>query len=293
MQTSDILLTDQVAIVTGGGGGIGRSIALAMATFGADVVIGDIVPERTEEVAERVRELGRRALPVPMDVMDPEQIRGMIAKADETFGRVDILVNNAGGVSFKPLLQMSDNSFRRHLEINLVSAFVAVKAAAPIMIRGGRGGSIINISSIEGERAAPNVGAYAAGKAGMINLTKTLALELSDHGIRVNAITPDHTVTPGNRGNRTGPVDPSKQRERAPNATEGMQAIIPLGRESHSDEVGSVAAFLASSLASYVTGVIMPVDGGTSAGSGWMRTQKGVWALHDKLAATPAERMQQ
>jgi len=290
MGPADMMVTDQVAIVTGGGGGIGRAIALALAAFGADVVIGDIVPERTEEVAARVRELGRRALPVPMDVMDPEQIRSMVARADEAFGRVDILVNNAGGVSFKPILEMSDNSFRRHLEINLVSAFVAVKAAVPIMIRGGRGGSIINVASIEGERAAPGVGAYAAGKAGMINLAKTLALELAEHGVRVNTITPDHTVTPGNRGNRTGPVDPSKWRERAPHATEGMQSIIPLGRESDAEECGLAAVFLASKMSSYVTGVTLPVDGGTSAASGWMRSEMGVWALHEKLAAPPAER---
>src|SRR5690606_39600745 len=118
MKPTDILLTDQVAVVTGGGGGIGRAIALAYAAVGADVVIADIVPERCEETAERVRELGRRALAVPTDVMDTEQVRTMIAKADAEFGRIDILVNNAGGVSGRPFLDQSERSWWWLLEIN-------------------------------------------------------------------------------------------------------------------------------------------------------------------------------
>lgn len=290
MGPADIMLTDQVAIVTGGGAGIGRSIALAMAAVGADIVIADIEAVRCEEVAERVREMGRRALAAPTDVMDTDQIRAMVAKADETFGRVDILVNNAAGVAFKRFLDMSENSFKRHLQINLVNLFACIQAAAPLMIRGGRGGSIINIASIEAERAAPGVSAYAVCKAGMVNLTKTLALEFAEYGIRVNCMEPDHTVTPGNRGNRTGPVDPARQTERSPQASEGMRAIIPLGREGHSDECGTAAVFLASKMASYVTGVVLPVDGGTSASSGWMMTEKGVWALHDKLAVALEDR---
>jgi NAD(P)-dependent dehydrogenase (short-subunit alcohol dehydrogenase family) len=157
----DILLTDQVAIVTGGGGGIGRACALRFAEFGADVVIADIVPERCEETAARVREFGRRALPFPTDVMQTDQIRAMVAAADKEFGRVDILVNNAGGVSYKDFLEYSENSWRRHIDINLISMFCATAEAAPIMIRGGRGGSIINVASIEGLRAAPKVAVYA------------------------------------------------------------------------------------------------------------------------------------
>src|SRR5690606_11947853 len=145
----------------GGGGGIGRGIALAMAAAGADIVIADIVPERCEETAARVRELGRRALPVPTDVMDGDQVRALVEKADAEFGRVDILVNNAGGVSGRRFLDQSERSWRRHIDINLVSMLAATHAAVPVMIRGGRGGNIINVTSIEGSRAAPMFAVYA------------------------------------------------------------------------------------------------------------------------------------
>jgi NAD(P)-dependent dehydrogenase (short-subunit alcohol dehydrogenase family) len=274
---ADILLTDQVAIITGGGGGIGRACALRLAEFGADVVIADIVPERCEETAERVRERGRRALPVPTDVTDTDQIRRMVAAADAEFGRVDILVNNAGGVSKKAFLDYKERNWRRHIDINLISMFCATAEAAPIMIRGGRGGSIVNVASIEGLRAAPNVAIYAACKAGMINFTKTLALELSGDNIRVNCIAPDHTITPGGRDNRTGPVDASKWRVPTPEEDDKMRRVIPLLREGDDVECADAIVYLSSKMASYVTGVILPVDGGTFAASGWVRATTGIW----------------
>jgi NAD(P)-dependent dehydrogenase (short-subunit alcohol dehydrogenase family) len=283
MKQPDIQLTDQVAIVTGGGGGIGRAIALACASVGADVVIADIVPERCEETAARVREMGRRALAAPTDVMDTEQIRAMVEKADAEFGRIDVLVNNAGGVTGRPFLQQSERSWRRHIEINLVSMLAATSATAPIMIRGARGGSIINVTSIEGSRAAPNFAVYAACKAGMISFTRTMALELSEHGIRVNAIAPDHTVTPGNHGNRTGPVDPASWPKQTPEARDAWARLIPLGREGVDEECGNVAVFLASKMSEYVTGTVIPVDGGTWASGGWFRRKEGGWTLVDGM----------
>ena len=290
MSPSDILLTDQVAIVTGGGGGIGRAIALAYAAVGADVVIADIIPERCAETAERVRELGRRALPVPTDVMDTDQIRAMVAKADAEFGRVDILVNNAGGVSGRPFLEQSERSWRRHIDINLVSMLAATHAAAPVMIRGGRGGAIVNVTSIEGSRAAPNFSVYAACKAGMISFTRTMALELSPHGIRVNAIAPDHTVTPGGMGNRTGPVDPASWPRRTPEQVDAWARLIPMGREGVDEECGRVAVFLSSRMSDYVTGAVIPVDGGTWASSGWVRSRQGGWTLIEGLGFGGAAR---
>jgi NAD(P)-dependent dehydrogenase (short-subunit alcohol dehydrogenase family) len=292
MGSADLLLTDQVAIITGGGAGIGRAIALAFAKAGADIVIAEKIPERAEEAAQRVRDLGRRALAIPTDVLESDQIRAAVTRADETFGRIDILVNNAGGVAYNYFLEQSERSWRRHLEMNLFSVFVATAAAAPVMIRGGRGGSIINIATIEAVRAAPGVAVYAAAKAGTISFGQSMALELAPHGIRVNTITPDHTVTAGSRGNRTGPVDPSTWKERTTEATEAMRSIIPLGREGDAEECASAALFLASTMASYITGIVLPVDGGTSAAQGWLRTKEGIWALHDKLAVHPSKRGQ-
>jgi len=281
MKFEDIQLTDQVAIVTGGGAGIGRGVALEMASVGADVVVVDNIPERAEEVAARVRELGRRALAAPADVMDSDQVRAVVAKADETFGRVDILVNNAGGVTARKFLDQSERSWRRHIDLNLISMLAATHAAAPIMIRGGRGGSIINVSSIEGSRAAPRFSVYAACKAGMQSFTRSMAVELGEYGIRVNCIAPDHTITPGRRGNRTGPVDPAKWVQQTPEQDAAYARLIPLGYEGDEAECGWTAVFLASKLSRYVTGVTLPVDGGTWASGGWLKTNDGQsWELN-------------
>lgn len=279
MIPADILLTDQVAVITGGGGGIGRAIALAYAAAGANVVIGDVVAERCDETAARVRELGRQALPVPTDVTDTNQVRALIEGANNDFGRIDILVNNAGGVSQKAFLDQSERSWRRHIDLNLVSMLAATSAAVPIMIRGGRGGSIVNISSIEASRAAPGYAVYAACKAGMLNFTRTLALELADHRIRVNAIAPDYIVTPGVRGNLTGPVDPATWIQPTPEQDEATARRVPLGRAGIDSECGNVAVFLASRMSDYVTGIVIPVDGGTWASSGWLRNKTGKWTL--------------
>lgn len=279
----NMLLTDQVAVVTGGGGGIGRAIALSLASVGADVVIADIVPERCEEAAARVRELGRRALGVPTDVMDTNQIRALIDGADRHFGRIDILVNNAGGVNYKPFLQQSERSWRRLIDLNLVSMLAATSAAVPVMIRGGRGGTVVNIASIEGSRAAPGYAVYASCKAGMLNFTRTLALELAEHRIRVNAIAPDYTVTPGVRGNHLGPVDPAKWVEPTPAHLRATALRIPLGRAGIDSECGSAAVFLSSAMSDYVTGIVIPVDGGTWASSGWLRNPAGKWVLTGEI----------
>jgi NAD(P)-dependent dehydrogenase (short-subunit alcohol dehydrogenase family) len=279
MNPSDVLLTDQVAIVTGGGGGIGRAIALAYASVGADIVIADVIPERCDETAARVQEMGRRALAVPTDVTDTNQIRALVDSAAQHFGRIDILVNNAGGVSPKPFLEQSERSWRRLIDFNLVSMLAATSAAVPIMIKGGRGGSIINVASIEGSRAAPLYAVYAACKAGMLNFTRTMALELADHGIRINAIAPDYTVTPGTRGNFTGPVEPAAWIKPTPEQEAATARRIPLGRAGIDTECGNVAVFLSSQMSAYVTGTVIPVDGGSWASSGWLRNKAGKWTL--------------
>ena len=277
MDQNDIRLDGQVAVITGGGGGIGRAIGLALAAVGADIVIGDIVPERCVETADRVRELGRQALGLPTDVTDTAQIRALIEQADAQFGRIDILVNNAGGVGGRPFLEQSERSWRRHIDLNLVSMFAATSAAVPLIIRGARGGTIVNVASIEASRAAPNYAVYAACKAGMLNFTRTMALELADHGIRINAIAPDYTVTPGLRGNIGGPVDPSKWMQPTPQQMDVTRRRIPLGRAGIDTVCGNVAVFLASKMSSYVTGTVIPVDGGSWASSGWLRDRNGKW----------------
>jgi len=276
---NEIRLDDQVAVITGGGGGIGRSIALAFAAAGAHIAVGDVIPERCDETAARVQESGRQCLALPMDALDTDQIRALAAKAAERFGRIDILVNNVGGVSRRPFLEQSERSWRKHIDLNLVSMLAATSAAVPVMIRGGRGGSIINVSSIEGSRAAPGYAVYAACKAGMLSFTRTMAVELAEHRIRINAIAPDITVTPGIRGNRTGPVDPASWPQPTAQQQDAIARRIPLGREGVDRECASVALFLAGGMSSYVTGTVIPVDGGTWASGGWVRNHAGEWVL--------------
>lgn len=279
MNASDIDLTGQVAFVTGGGGGIGRAIALCMADMGADIAIIEAIPERCDQVAAMVEARGRKALCIPGNVMDVEALQNAIAAAADTFGRLDILVNNAGGVTRRNFLELTERNWRRHIDLNLVSNLAATQAAVPVMIEGGRGGSVINVTSIEGSRAAPGYAVYAACKAGINNLTRTLALEFAEHRIRVNTIAPDFTRTPGTSGQFTGPVDESKWFQASSAQVDAVRRRIPAGRWGYEEECGKVAVFLASPMASYVTGTIIPVDGGSWASSGWVRDRDETWIL--------------
>ncbi|ALJ12866.1 SDR family NAD(P)-dependent oxidoreductase [Sphingopyxis macrogoltabida] len=282
--TDRMRLDGQTAFVTGGGGGIGRAIALRLAEAGADIAIFDIFPERAEEAAARVREYGVHAIAIPGDVMDSDALRTAIDRTARERGRLDILINNAGGVSARPFLEQSERSMRKHVDINLMSMLIATQAAAKHMVAGGRGGAIVNVASIEASRAAPNFAVYAACKAGMLSFTKSMAVELSAHAIRVNCIAPDHTITPGNQGNRAGPVDPATWKSRSDAEVDAMNRLIPLGREGVDLECGDAALFLASPMAAYITGTLLPVDGGTWASSGWVRGQNGKWTLNEGLS---------
>jgi NAD(P)-dependent dehydrogenase (short-subunit alcohol dehydrogenase family) len=236
----------------------------------------DIEPSRCESTEQALADLGRRSAGIVCDVLDTDALRSAIGEVAERFGRIDILVNNAGGVRGGPFLTQPERSIRRHIDANLTSMLVATQEAARRMAEGGQGGSIVNVSSIEGSRAAPGYAVYAACKAGMLSFAKTMALELAEFGIRVNCISPDHTVTPGDRGNRTGPVDPSTWADSGPE----WAKVVPLGREGVVDECAGVVVFLCSKMASYVTGVNIPVDGGTWASSGWLRHPEGGWTYN-------------
>ena len=271
----DILLTDRVVVVTGGGGGIGLGVALGAAKFGADVAVLEVDPDRCAAAQAAIEATGRRALAVQCDVMDSDALRAAIRRVATEFGRLDALVNNAGGVRGGPFLTMPDASMRRHIDINLVSTLVATQEAARVMSEAGTGGAIVNVSSIEAMRAAPGFAVYAACKAGMVNFTRTMALELAEHRIRVNGIAPDHTITPGMRGNLRGPVDPASWSD----TDESYHRVVPLGREGLVDECAAVAVWLCSAMSGYVTGVTVNVDGGTWASSGWLRDNDGGWTF--------------
>jgi NAD(P)-dependent dehydrogenase (short-subunit alcohol dehydrogenase family) len=252
IQPSDVLLDGRVAVVTGAGTGIGRGIAAGLAAFGARVAIWEQNSESCAATAEALDVLG-----LPTDVRDGTAVDGALARTLEQLGPVSILVNNAGGTFASPLLETRENGWDALYRSNLRHVLLCTQRVARAMVDAGIGGSVINVTSIEGARAAPGHAAYAAAKAGVISYTKTAALELAPHGIRVNALAPDMTLTEGLRS-----LAP-------PGFDERMRHAIPIGRAGHVDEMAKAAVFLASEMASYITGQTLHVDGGTHAAGGW------------------------
>ncbi len=251
---SAVSLAGRVAVVTGGGAGIGRGIAAGLAAFGARVAVW----ERDEtSCAAAAAEIG--ALGLVADVRDAGAVDEALTRTAEQLGPVQILVNNAGGTFASPLLETTENGWDALYRSNLRHVLLCTQRVARVMVEAGRGGSIINVTSIEGVRAAPGYAAYAAAKAGVINYTQTAALELAEHGIRVNGLAPDFTVTEG------------LAQMSGPQALSRAGRMVPLGRGGHVDEMAGAAVFLASDLSSYVTGQTIHVDGGTHAAGGWYR----------------------
>ncbi|NWL80963.1 short-chain dehydrogenase [Pseudomonas taiwanensis] len=272
MTPKDIQLDGKVAFITGGAGGIGAGIARNLTNFGALVAIADIDVEGGERLVAEIREQGGDALFLQTDVNHTEQINAAVEEAARHFGRLDILVNNAGGVRRRPFLEQTEKSWRKHIDFNLISTLAATQAAARAMVGFGRGGTIINIASSEGLRAAPGFAVYAACKAGMISFTRSMALELAEHNIRVHALAPDMILTPGHAPY----FEAAGEAGRA-----ARDRYIPMGRVGTTDELAGVVIFLVSNLATFVTGLTLPVDGGAIASSGWTRSPvSGAWDLY-------------
>lgn len=242
-------LTGQVALVTGASRGIGRATAIAMARAGAAVAINY---QRSREAAEALTnslcDIGVALATVQGDVSDPEQVSAMVDQTREALGDITILVNNAGITRDGLLARMSEDDFDDVLAISLRGSFLACRAVARSMMK-ARGGSIINVSSVIGRRGNAGQANYAAAKAGLIGLTKSLARELGPRGVRVNAVAP-------------GYVETDMTTELAENMKEQIRANTPLGRLAQPEEVASVIAFLASPAAGYITGAVIPIDGG-------------------------------
>jgi 3-oxoacyl-[acyl-carrier protein] reductase len=249
---SNILLTGRVAVVTGAGSGIGRGIAAGMAAFGARVAIWERDPRTCAEAAESIGGLG-----IVTDVRDSNQVDAALQRTTDELGPATILVNNVGGVFSSPLLETSENGWDALYRANFRHVLLCTQRVARQLVSEGLPGSIISVTSIEGVRAAPGYAAYAAAKAGVINYTKTAALELAPHGIRVNAIAPDITLTEG------------LARLSGEQALASMGNVVPMGRPGHVNEIASAGVFLASDMSTYLTGQTLHVDGGTHAASGW------------------------
>jgi len=240
----------QVALVTGGGLGIGRGACLTLAAAGAAVAVQDINLAEAEKVAAEIRGSGGRAIAIPGDVSSDEVLAAMLARARAEFGRLDIVVNNAGIYPFCGFLEMPVEMMDRVLDINLRAVFRCTQLAGQIMADLGNGGTVINLASVQGFRPSnPGVSHYDVTKAGVIMLTKAAALELAPHRIRVNAIAPGVIETPG-----TQPLIQS--------GTVDVLARVPIGRMGQVDDVANLILFLASPASSFITGDTIVVDGG-------------------------------
>ncbi len=250
------VLDGQVALITGGGTGLGFGIATAMARAGASLVIASRSAEHVEPAAERLRELGGRALPLTANVRQPESVKAMVDRTLKEFGRLDVLVNNAAGNFYAPSAELSPNGWRAVVETDLYGTFFCCQAAYPALAR--QGGRIISISMTLHYRGWPQMAHATAAKAGIDALTRTLALEWASDAITVNAIAPGPIPTEGAQ-RAFGGGD-----ESAAAIDEHMRRFIPLGRWGTPEDIGQMAVFLASPAASWITGAIFVVDGGSS-----------------------------
>jgi 3-oxoacyl-[acyl-carrier protein] reductase len=242
-------LAGKAAVVTGGSRGIGRAIALRLATQGADVAFsyrGNAAA--AEDTAAAIRALGRQALPFQGDVTDPEAAEGLVKAAAASFGKVDILVNNAGITRDDLIMRMSLDAWRSVLETNLFGAFYAIKAVSRPMLK-ARGGRIINITSVSGQAGQTGQANYSSAKAGLIGLTKATARELASRGITCNAVAPGFVLT-------------ELTKDLPQNLQDEITARTPLGRFGTTEDVANAVAFLASDEAGYITGQVLAVDGG-------------------------------
>jgi len=245
---------NKVALVTGSGRGIGRTIALRFADEGASVVVNSVHRENSDAVKKEIESRGGRAISVACDISRDGSVDGLFDAVKREYGTIDILVNNAGINIVKPALEMTEADWDAILSINLRSIFVCSKAAAGLMIP-KKSGKIINISSIVGINPFPNRAPYATSKAGVIMLTRELAIEWAKHNITVNAIAPGFILT-----------DMLKNRisEGAING-EAILKRVPLGRFGMVDDIAHSALFLAAEESSYITGQCLTVDGGYTA----------------------------
>jgi NAD(P)-dependent dehydrogenase (short-subunit alcohol dehydrogenase family) len=255
----DLLLTDRVAVVTGAAVGIGRAIAIAFARFGADVALCDRDADNMATAAVEVEDAGRSALTAELDVREADHVDRFAAAVRDRFGHVDILVNNAGGGFRSDFLAVNAKGQNALVRENFDSVALFVRAFVPLMPPDG--GSIINLTSVEAHRAAPQFAIYAAQKAAVAQLSRSLALELGTMGIRVNCIAPDLIPTPG-----VGPLEGDSV------------TTAPIGGTGNVDDVAGAAVFLAGAGSRFITGTTVHVDGGTWASGGWHRLPDGSWA---------------
>ena len=243
---------DQVVVITGGARGMGFAAATLFANEGANVVINDLDPTQVDTAVRRIELAGAQALGVAGDVSDQAQVLANVQQILKRFGKVDVLVNNAGIISKKASERVDAESWRRTFAVNVDGVFFWSQAVAAATMIPRRGGAIVNVASVAGLTAIPNSAAYVASKHAVVGLTRALAVDWAQYGIRVNAVCPGVTRTEMS----------AAARARSPEVYEATERRIPLGRPAEPEDQAHAIVFLASPEAAYIDGLIMNVDGG-------------------------------
>jgi len=264
-------LDGTVAVVTGGAGGLGEAMVIDLADNGVRPAVVDIDEEAVGALRDTLADRGVDAIVVHGDARDPQVLEALFAAVDDRWGRLDILVNVVGGTFRAPFTDTTPKGWDALLRTNLIHVFHACSLAIPRMRAGGRGGSIVNVSTIEAHRAAPGFAVYSAAKAGVEQFARTLAVEVAPDGIRVNNVAPDVAPTP-NMAKLAGPASA------ASSSPEAVRIAIPMARTGAPTDVSGCVVFLASAVSSYVTGQTLHPDGGTFASSGWFNWPETGWA---------------
>jgi NAD(P)-dependent dehydrogenase (short-subunit alcohol dehydrogenase family) len=267
-------LAGTVAVITGGGGGLGEAVASDLAANGVRLAVIDIDGAAADGLRRSLNDRGAEAIVHHGDARDGDALAALFEAVDERWGRVDTLVNVVGGTFRAPFLDTRPKGWDALLRTNLLHVLHACSLAAPRMRAGGRGGSIVNLTTVEAHRAAPGFAVYAAAKAAVEHFARTLAVELAPDGIRVNNVAPDYTPTPNMAKLSAGGGDT------AMSTPAGVRVAIPMGRAGVVTDVSGCVVFLASGLSSYVTGTTLHPDGGTYASSGWFNWPDTGWGNH-------------
>jgi NAD(P)-dependent dehydrogenase (short-subunit alcohol dehydrogenase family) len=261
MKQTDLLnLSGKTAVVTGAAMGIGQAIAIRLAEAGTHVVVTDCNEQSAWETAASISNNGGSAEARYMDVSDTDSVQKVIEQISQERSCIDILINNAGIYPMHPFLSLSDELWQKTLEINLIGVARCIRAVVPQMVKAG-GGAIVNLASVAAYHPGRNYTHYGASKAGVIMVTKTLALELSANNIRVNAVAPGTIQTPGVAAELQAAMS-SIQDSAGLKAIEVFHERIPMGCVGQPDDVAKVVLFLASPMSSYITGEVIIVDGG-------------------------------
>lgn len=256
-------LSSRAVVVTGGGSGIGRATARVLAAAGASVVVGDIVEEGANETVRLIEESGGTAVPHLVDVTSAGEVDDLVQRAVKEYGRLDAMANVAGVASDGMILDTTEEQLDRAFGINFKGVFFGCQAAVRAMIEAGNGGSIVNVSSTAIDQPAKGYGVYAMTKAAVAQLTKTLALEVGKHGIRVNTIAPGFTVTPFTSRHLYEP-DGSLNQEKYDTFVEQMKKLSPLKRVGEPEDQAYLILYLVSDAAKFSTGTIWRANGGQS-----------------------------